>query len=68
MGENKIEEVILALNPTVEGETTILYITKLIRPLGIKVTRIARGIPIGADLEFADEVTIAKAIEGRVAV
>ncbi|MBX7041787.1 MAG: recombination mediator RecR [Ignavibacteria bacterium] len=66
--ESKIDEVILALNPTVEGETTILYITKLIRPLGIKVTRIARGIPIGADLEFADEVTIAKAIEGRVAV
>lgn len=63
-----VEEVILALNPTVEGETTILYLTKLIRPLGIKVTRIARGIPIGSDIEFADEVTIAKAIEGRVAV
>lgn len=65
---DKIEEIILALNPTVEGETTILYLTKIIRPLGIKVTRIARGIPIGSDLEFADEVTIAKAIEGRVAV
>lgn len=65
---DKVEEIILALNPTVEGETTILYLTKLIRPLGIKVTRIARGIPIGSDLEFADEVTIAKAIEGRVAV
>jgi recombination protein RecR len=64
----KVDEIILALNPTVEGETTILYLTKLIRPLGIKVTRIARGIPIGADLEFADEVTIAKAIEGRVLV
>jgi recombination protein RecR len=65
---DKIEEIILALNPTVEGETTILYLTKIIKPLGIKVTRIARGIPIGSDLEFADEVTIAKAIEGRVAV
>lgn len=67
-GDEKVEEVILALNPTVEGETTILYLTKLIKPLGIRVTRIARGIPVGADLEFADEVTIAKAIEGRVAV
>ncbi|MBK6504565.1 MAG: recombination protein RecR [Ignavibacteria bacterium] len=65
---DQVEEIILALNPTVEGETTILYLTKIIRPLGIKVTRIARGIPIGSDLEFADEVTIAKAIEGRVAV
>ena len=65
---DQVEEIILALNPTVEGETTILYLTKIIKPLGIKVTRIARGIPIGSDLEFADEVTIAKAIEGRVAV
>ncbi len=64
----KVEEVILALNPTVEGETTILYLTKIIKPLGIKVTRIARGVPIGSDLEFADEITIAKAIEGRVSV
>jgi recombination protein RecR len=56
------------LNPTVEGETTILYLNKLIKPLNVKITRIARGIPIGADLEFADEVTLAKAIEGRVSV
>jgi len=65
---NYVEELILALNPTVEGETTILYISKLIKPFGIKITRIARGIPIGSDLEFADEVTIAKAIEGRVLI
>ena len=65
---NRIEELILALNPTVEGETTILYLSKLIKPLDIKMTRIARGIPIGADLEFADEVTLAKALEGRVNV
>lgn len=65
---SKVDELILALNPTVEGETTILYLNKLIKPLNVKITRIARGIPIGADLEFADEVTLAKAIEGRVSV
>lgn len=65
---SRVEELILALNPTVEGETTILYLSKLIKPLEIKITRIARGIPIGSDLEFADEVTLAKALEGRVAV
>ncbi len=65
---NSVEELILALNPTVEGETTILYLSKLIKPLEIKITRIARGIPIGSDLEFADEVTLAKALEGRVMV
>ena len=65
---NAVEELILALNPTVEGETTILYLTRLIKPLNIKITRIARGIPIGSDLEFADEVTLAKALEGRVVV
>jgi len=65
---NKIDELILALNPTVEGETTILYISKLVRPLGIKISRIARGIPIGADIELADEITLAKAMEGRVDV
>jgi recombination protein RecR len=63
-----VDELILALNPTVEGETTILYLSKLIKPLEIKITRIARGIPIGSDLEFADEVTLAKALEGRVIV
>lgn len=61
-----IEEIILALNPSVEGEYTITYLTKLIKPLNMKISRIARGIPVGTDLEFADEVTIAKAIEGRI--
>jgi recombination protein RecR len=61
-----IEEIILALNPSVEGEYTITYLTKLIKPLNIKVSRIARGIPVGTDLEFADEITIAKAMEGRI--
>ncbi len=64
----KINELILALNPTVEGETTILYLQRLLKPLDIKISRIARGIPIGSDLELADEVTLAKAIEGRVNV
>lgn len=61
-----IKEVILALNPDTEGETTSLYLAKLIKPLGIKVTRIARGIPIGGDLEFADEATIGKAMINRI--
>lgn len=61
-----VEEIILALNPSVEGEYTITYLTKLIKPLNIKVSRIARGIPVGTDLEFADEITIAKAMEGRI--
>jgi recombination protein RecR len=65
---NNISEIMLALNPTVEGETTILYLSKIIKPLGIKVTRIARGIPIGSDIELTDQVTLAKAIEGRVTV
>lgn len=61
-----IKEVILALNPDTEGETTSLYLAKLIKPLGVKVTRIARGIPIGGDLEFADEATIGKAMINRM--
>jgi len=61
----EINEVILALNPDTEGETTSLYLAKLIKPLGIKVTRIARGLPIGGDLEFADEATIGRAILSR---
>lgn len=65
---NNVSEVIFALNANVEGETTILYLTKLLKPLGINTTRIARGIPIGADLELTDEITLAKAIEGRVNV
>ncbi|MBK8984148.1 MAG: recombination protein RecR [Ignavibacteria bacterium] len=66
--DDKVEELILALNPTVEGETTILYLSKLLKPLEIKITRIARGIPVGSDLEFADEVTLAKALEGRILI
>ena len=61
----KIEEVILATNPTVEGEATALYIAKLLKPLGIKTTRIAHGIPVGGDLEYFDEVTLSKAMENR---
>ena len=64
----QVEELILALNPTVEGETTILYLSRLLKHLNIKITRIARGIPIGSDIELADEVTLAKAMEGRVTV
>ncbi len=60
-----VTEVIMATNPTVEGETTSMYISKLLKPLGIKVTRLAYGIPVGGDLEFADEVTLLRALEGR---
>ncbi|MFA6542564.1 MAG: recombination mediator RecR [Bacteroidota bacterium] len=63
-----IEEIILALNPNVEGETTTLYLSKLLKPFSIKTTRIARGLPIGSDLEFADEATLTRALEGRVAM
>ncbi len=66
--EENVEEIILALNPTIEGETTILYLAKLIKPLGIKMTRIARGIPMGADIELTDELTLARAMEGRVTI
>lgn len=61
----EVKEIILALPPSVEGEATSLYLTKLIKPFGIKISRIAFGLPVGADLEYADEITIAKAIEGR---
>ncbi len=64
--KENVDEIILALNPSVEGEYTITYLTRLIKPLNIKLSRIARGIPVGTDLEFADEVTIAKALEGRI--
>jgi recombination protein RecR len=60
-----IEEVIAATNPTVEGEATAVYLSKLLKPLGVKVTRIAMGVPVGSDIEFADEVTMWKAMEGR---
>ena len=62
---DEVKEVILALPPSVEGEATSLYLSKLIKPFGIKISRIAFGLPVGADLEYADEITIAKAIEGR---
>lgn len=61
-----VEEVIVATNPTAEGETTALYLARLLKGRGIKVTRLARGIPVGSDLEYADESTVASAIEGRV--
>lgn len=61
----QVEEIIIATNPTAEGEATAMYLSKLIKPLGIRVTRIAMGIPVGSDLEYADEVTMLKAIEGR---
>lgn len=60
-----VKEVILATNPTIEGEATAVYISRLIKPMGIKVTRIAHGIPVGGDIEYADEVTLLRALEGR---
>jgi recombination protein RecR len=60
-----VEEVILATNPNVEGEATAIYLARLLKPLGVRVTRIAMGVPIGSDLEYADEVTLHKALEGR---
>ncbi|MGB9611212.1 MAG: recombination mediator RecR, partial [Bryobacteraceae bacterium] len=60
-----VEEVILATNPTVEGEATAVYLARLLKPLGVKVTRIAMGIPVGSDLEYADEVTMSKSLENR---
>ncbi len=63
--DETVKEVILALSPSVEGEATSLYLSKLIKPFGIKISRIAFGLPVGADLEYADEITIARAIEGR---
>ncbi len=63
-----VREVIIALNPTVEGDATTLYLSKLLHPLSIKVTRIAHGLPVGSDLEFADSATIIKSIEGRVEI
>ena len=65
VGENETEEVIMATNPTVEGEATAMYISKLLSPLGIKVTRLAYGIPVGADLQYADETTLGRALAGR---
>lgn len=63
--DGSVKEVILATNPTMEGEATAMYISRLIGPLGIKVTRIARGLPVGSDIEYADETTLSRALEGR---
>jgi len=65
VGNGGVEEVILATNPTVEGEATAVYLSRLLKPLGMKVTRIAMGIPVGSDIEFSDEVTISKSLENR---
>jgi recombination protein RecR len=65
VGAGGVEEVILATNPTVEGEATAIYLARLLKPLGVRVTRIATGIPVGSDLEYADEITMGKAMEGR---
>lgn len=64
--DGSVNEVIVATNPNVEGEATAMYISKILKPLGVKVTRIAHGVPVGGDLEYADEVTLAKALEGRI--
>ncbi len=65
LADDKIQEVILATNPTVEGEATAMYISRLIKPLGIKVSQIGHGVPVGGDLEYTDEITLIKALEGR---
>lgn len=65
LGNQDVSEIIMATNPTIEGEATAMYIARLLKPMGIKVTRIAHGLPVGGDLEYADEVTISKALEGR---
>ena len=65
IGQGEIQEVIVATNPTVEGEATAVYLARILKPLSVKVTRIAMGIPVGSDLDWADEVTMAKALEGR---
>ena len=64
-GEGEVKEVIIATNPTPDGEVTAMYISKYLKPLGVKVTRLAYGVPVGSDLEYADEVTLGRAIEGR---
>ena len=65
IGSGEVKEIIIATNPRVEGEATAIYLSKIIKPLGIKVTRIAHGIPVGGDLEYTDEITLSKALEGR---
>ncbi|AYB40456.1 recombination mediator RecR [Brevibacillus laterosporus] len=65
LGDEQVQELILATNPNIEGEATAMYISRLVKPFGIRVTRIAHGLPVGGDLEYADEVTLTKALEGR---
>lgn len=65
LSDENIKEIIMATNPTVEGEATAMYISRLIKPMGIKVSRLAYGVPVGADLEYADEITLTRALEGR---
>ncbi len=65
VGKNSVKELVLAISPTTEGEATSIYLTKLLKPLGIKLTRIAYGLPIGADMDYADPATLSKALEGR---
>ncbi len=68
IGNEEIREIILATNSTVEGEATAVYISKLVKPLGVKVTRIANGVPVGGDLEYVDEITLSRALEGRIEI
>jgi len=63
--DGQVKEVIMATNPTVEGEATAMYLSRLLKPVGVKVTRLAYGIPVGSNLEYADEVTLYRALEGR---
>ena len=65
LADGTVKEVIMATNPTVEGEATSSYISRLLKPMGIRITRLAYGIPVGGDLEYADEVTLTRALEGR---
>jgi len=65
VGEGRVEEIILATNPNVEGEATAIYLARLLKPLGVRVTRIAMGVPVGSDLEYTDELTISRAMDGR---
>lgn len=65
LSDEQVQELIMATNPNIEGEATAMYLSRLVKPFGIKVTRIAHGLPVGGDLEYADEVTLSKALEGR---
>ena len=68
IAQGNVKEVIMATNPNLEGETTAMYISKLIKPFGVKVTRIAHGVPVGGELEYADEVTLSKALQRRIEI